>query len=100
MLDPLKMTLHAECKIISALNKSLKWFLTKPTLEQYSHQNKVPTTRKVLISAQLNIEVDVFTYWVLEMLEPKQHVMFNPAYILQLDINSYTITQNRKHSLS
>lgn len=98
--SPLKITLHAEWDVLSALHKTLKWFPTKQNSKYvYIHQDDTPDTKQLSILVQFNIETDELETQVLIFIEPKPHVPFYQASKIKLDVNAYTITRNIKHTL-
>ena len=62
-LSTLTMTLPVEWDILSALYNALKWFLITLNFEHvHSHQDEAPTTRKLYVPVQLNIDQNEISF--------------------------------------
>ena len=97
---PLKMILHADWDVLSALYKELTWFPVKPTIHHVrSHQDDDPTKTALTLPEQLNVDADTLATTALRVLDPKPHVPFNPDTQIQLDYQGCTITCNFKPTL-
>ena len=95
---PLKMTLHVDWDVLSALHNALKCFPTQPTLHHvHSHQDNNPTRTALTLKEQLNS--DGLATTSVRLLEPKPHVPFDSNSKFQLDFQGYTITWNLKPTL-
>ena len=97
---PLKMILHADWDVLSALHKALTWFPIKPTIHHVrSHQDDNPTKTALTLPEQLNVDADTLATTALCVLDPKPHVPFNLDTQIQLDYRGCTITRNLKPTL-
>lgn len=97
---PVKMILHPDWDVLSALYRELQWYPNRPTMTWIaSHQDDNKKTVKLGLEAQLNVHADELATMELHRLGPKLHVPLNLDSKVQLNYQGMTITRNLKKTV-
>ena len=97
---PVKMILHPDWDVLSALYRELQWYPNRPTMTWIaSHQDDNKKKAKLRLEAQLNVHADELVTIGLHRLGPKQHVPLDTDSKVQLNYQGMTLTRNLKKNV-